>query len=362
LEDFQQEDPPLTREVMHDWVGNPYGVNSLYKEEHRRVWGITNGQTSPNWICSGFYESSFVAPSGASLEPPPSDSAAALEAMANTNPSRPEVDLPVFLFELKDFPRMVRQMGNIVKELGAFTRGDLRKSGGLPGAGLADQYLSQQFGWQPLVGDLARMMDFVGNTERRAAELKRLHSERGLRRNYRVWEDPGIENSWLSYLGPSYGATARGYVKYRTKRSKWVSLEWKPLTAPTFNTDEEAMNEARNLVFGLNLSPASLWEAMPWSWLIDWFSNCGDFLNAHRNRIPVTCTNICVMTKEETVYTDFTFDSNPWNATVKLQNPVYVVKQRNPVGGFLLPEFFDPFLDGRQSAILSSLAINRIGR
>jgi hypothetical protein len=32
------------------------------------------------------------------------------------------------------------------------------------------------------------------------------------------------------------------------------------------------------LLFGLRINPTHLWQIMPWSWLIDWFTNLGDII------------------------------------------------------------------------------------
>jgi hypothetical protein len=36
---------------------------------------------------------------------------------------------------------------------------------------------------------------------------------------------------------------------------------------------------ASKLVFGLDITPQTLWEMTPWSWAIDWVTNAGDVLS-----------------------------------------------------------------------------------
>jgi len=39
----------------------------------------------------------------------------------------------------------------------------------------------------------------------------------------------------------------------------------------------------------------SAWEAIPFSWFIDYMVNVGDFLKTSRNEIPVLAENMCIM-------------------------------------------------------------------
>jgi hypothetical protein len=97
----------------------------------------------------------------------PSDAFVATTTVAKTNPSRPSVDLPVALFELKDFPQLFKSAGKpFFKKV-------------------AGANLSYEFGIKPLASDLAKLIMFSDILDKRVIELKRL-AERGLRRRIDV--------------------------------------------------------------------------------------------------------------------------------------------------------------------------------
>jgi hypothetical protein len=126
-------------------------------------------------------------------------------------------------------------------------------------------------------------------------------------------------------------------------------------------TDDEKLKLARKIVWGFNtIDAASLWNAMPWSWLFDWFGSVGDFLDAHRNGVPCEATEVCVMTNVEIRGNNIEYLSNPWGAkVVPYWKPIHVRKNRDVASGLTAPSFHLPFLSGKQLSILSALAITR---
>jgi hypothetical protein len=56
-------------------------------------------------------------------------------------------------------------------------------------------------------------------------------------------------------------------------------------------------------VLGLNMRPATLWNAIPWSWLVDYLFNIGDMLDATGGQLAWKCTSMCIMHRSEAVST-----------------------------------------------------------
>jgi hypothetical protein len=361
FDDYHQ--PAATSdESMSDWIGNRHGINSLHHEGVDPILGYVNGRVSYYYSTEGYYHYDGMLGPVSPSEPAPSHSDAVLKALANTNPSRPEVDLPVFIMELRDMPRMIKHLGDSIKHLGSWNVRHLNRWRHVPKS-YAENILATEFGWKPLLNDLVKMLDFVDEVDTRVNEIKRLKSERGLRRNQTVYSDDGTTPTYSVYVGPPYANKTRFKFKWRTRRRMWVSVNWKPINDISSVSDTESLDLARSLVLGLDIKPATLWEAMPWSWLIDWFSSTGDWLDSHRNRIPVTANDICVMESSRTYAKYMGIDSNPYGATFtpNSKNGRFVHK-RTPIHSHPLPSFHLPFLDGRQWSILSSLAVLNIGR
>ena len=60
-------------------------------------------------------------------------------------------------------------------------------------------------------------------------------------------------------------------------------------------------------LFGLNPTPSLLWEVLPWSWLIDWFSNVGDVVsNMSSNAVDNLVAHYAYVMRTQTVQTTYT--------------------------------------------------------
>lgn len=270
--------------------------------------------------------------------------------LARSSPSRPIVDLPVFLFELKDLPNMIRQAGRAIKRASG--------AGGPPpdAQGVASAHLAYNFGWAPLIDDLSKLLNWQEAVDRKMDQLRRLHSKGGLRRNITLEE---VEAGPV--VTPQTAVQSSGILIYSTKskitkRKSWGSVRWNPSSIPKGGAP--SYKDAFMAAFGLNVSIATVWEALPWSWLIDWFSSVGDYLAAHRNTVPATPSRICIMQMTTTV-TSYPLESIASGFGWKGATVSRVTKTRTPTSISVLPTVYLPFLSGYQLSILGALAIVR---
>jgi hypothetical protein len=304
-----------------------------------------------------------------------SDGVVATRTKALSNPSRAYVSIPNFLFELKDLPGMIRDIGKL-KLIGRRARSLPHWQRGKPltAKDAANLQLSYQMGWQPLISDLRRMLDFQQKVDRRINDLENLFvRNRGLRRvvgkeRAESARRRGAPGMWKSTVNTSSTSTVESNlgiilscrVEKTTSMEKWGSVRWTSTALPgTRYSNRQLRILARSLVFGLNHNPKALWDAIPWSWLVDWFTNVGDFLEANTNVIPVQCSNVCVMThtRTEEVWsrTNFELEVHGGYGTKILET-----KKRSLNAGTLSATF--PFISGRQFSILGALAIQRMKR
>lgn len=82
---------------------------------------------------------------------------------------------------------------------------------------------------------------------------------------------------------------------------QWGVARWKPQKSFQFpSSDAEFARRA------LGLTPDAItlnvWESLPWSWLIDYFTNVGNVLGA-QNHVVATAISGCIMTHSTTVMT-----------------------------------------------------------
>lgn len=338
--------PATLSKTMIDTIGNKQGVNMLDLSIQRPVIGSYTGRTQ-EYTCTDYYFSRWLEP--LTVPNQPSDASVVTSGLARTNPSRPYVDPGLLIQDLKDLPQMLLDIGTYIKSK------DKRPSAKM----VANGYLSWNFGWMPLVGDLVKLVQFQTAVEKRKAELQSLRTK-GLHRTYTAFT-----GTWPwkfeSYFPVFYGGCPYWEFVYETTTKKWMSVDYK-LSAPPPPMDASGLDEtARNLVGGMNLSASTLWDLMPWSWMIDWFSNVGDILAATRNVLGTETSNICVMTHTTTQLKKVTrLDNGPWHGNFKVAPGANSEFKKRSVG-FFGPslELKLPFLDGGQLSILSALAVQR---
>jgi hypothetical protein len=154
---------------------------------------------------------------------------------------------------------------------------------------LGKEYLNVQFGWVPFLNDLRRLYDTWNSVNSRLAQIIR-DNGKGIRRRATLYRNSntvvstvGGEGSYnigfplsYNYTDPTAGT---GVSKKTVVESEkiWFSGRFRYYIPDV--TDDQWTKDAKSALFGLNPTPALLWELMPYSWLIDWFSNVGDVIN-----------------------------------------------------------------------------------
>jgi hypothetical protein len=261
--------------------------------------------------------------------------------LARTNPSRPVVSIPTYIGELRDAPELIRLTGKSLLKKGAST------------------YLNWQFGWEPLISDLRKMVDFQSHVEKRMKEIQSLTKKGGLHRRISI-DEGSIEGPEESVSIDGVYAAVNATRQTITTWKTWGTVNW--LQDPEVKLPQssaEMLALARRSVYGLSLDPGSIatdaWNLLPWSWLVDWFTNAGDFISSFDNTVPAVPFNPCIM-KEIKSTTTFKRTNSNWisggdasiTRTLKLRR----------LGDATLAANL-PFLSGRQLSILGSLAITR---
>lgn len=279
----------------------------------------------------------------------------AVKAMAATNPSRPVADIPVAIFELHEIVSLIRTTGSNI-----FSQIKKKKEiSSLDPVGIAQANLLYQFGIKPLISDLQAILDFQEHVDKRVEDLKDLFAKGGLSKTYRKkipFHAAGTVSGMVTVN--SLGPFLRCQRIYKTEEKSWGFAKWNILEGTPFPKNESAMRElARKSIYGLTLDASTVWEAIPWSWLVDYAIGVGAFLSAHRNIVPAKCTvlYVCRHATTECIFGD----SRDSNLVVTGWTNVSVRKSRTPVA-FVTPAAHLPFLNGTQMSIIASLGILRL--
>lgn len=281
----------------------------------------------------------------------PSTTYAATQAAARTNPSRPYVDLPVSVLELREIPMLVRDAGRNVFHQAAST------------------HIKNQFGIQPMARDIVNLMGFGRAVERRTAEVERLVSRRGLRRTVKI----GVYSNNGTYKWPvqSNGVFIEPTFNWGKVIEVKAHCRWMPqFSAQSLHiaSQRRALVERALLGLGFDLSgnfdaatiTSQMWELIPWSWLMDWCGGIGDYFMSQRNIIPASLETVVVLEHSYLRYSCPTWTATDNSASMSAIRTVWESKRRSP--GTVAPAAHFPFLNGRQMGILGALATLRMRR
>jgi hypothetical protein len=217
----------------HHYTGKVYG-------EHLRPWALPTKKDGTAW------------------------GATAYNRMKPTKPLFPGANA---FYEMREVPEMLRQ--------------ELHKS---KLKNIGSYFLALKFGWAPLLSDIQSMMRFYDASKKRIRWLLD-HNGKPVRRRIQLVSDisdPVFESGTYPLTQPGfvsqfYKSTPTWKKKTVTSDSVWASAQFVYHLPPG---PDDVLFKARmyDRLFGAYVSPEFVWNAIPWSWLADWFGNVGDIL------------------------------------------------------------------------------------
>lgn len=240
------------------------------------------------------------------------------------------------------------------------------------------EYLNVVFGWKPLLNDIRKMVNLVMTIERRMNQIRNENGH-GIRRRATIEDSNTVTSSvtqsigsFLNCVSAPAGVFALGHSTYtvvtRTESKKWYAARYRYYIPDTDSS--QWTRRAQLALFGALPTPELLWEVLPWSWLIDYFTNFGDVVsNASRNAVDnLTCdysytmhhVKVTTVMSTQTNYgpTSSVTGFRAGDATI---SATHVVERKcrqgslNPYGlGFTIGS-----LTTYQSAVLAALGISR---
>lgn len=335
---------------------------------------------SVGWVWSGNFICGKI-PSGSSLIVPGSSALEAAsygpQAWNKFRPGRPSVNMGVFLGELRDLPRMLKDTCSRLKDLHKGLRETFGKNWkSLPhelvakrgGKQLAQDYLSYQFGWAPFVSDLRKAYELHQKIDRSLNEIRS--------NNGRVRRRGGVlvntSNTVVESNSTDYGAfyptlptqmyaAAPRYVRTRTEAKRiWFKGAFR-YWIPDMGTPQWERRTTR-LLYGLTLNAEVAWNLIPWSWLADWFGNIGDNIASLDNGWAdnLTAKYAYVMAHDSIVTHHTATAVFSGGGSMSCDTTVeYHSKSRVVASPYGFDVSFDS-LNGRRLAILAALGITRL--
>ena len=205
-----------------------------------------------------------------------SSSAYAAMAVARTTPNRPYVDMVQNVLELGDLPLLIKDAGDSL----------------IKGAG--NEYLRYQFGIKPLVSDIGKLLYWSELVHRRLDQIEKLRQTGGYRKTVNL-DTLTATSSSLNQTMQSSGCFLSGTIDSIGSRTIRGHVRYLPTVDFRKYSQVEMLAMAKRSVIGLELNFSGLWEGLPFTWLIDWYTNIGDLLMQTRNIVPVSVQSVTLM-------------------------------------------------------------------
>lgn len=341
-----------SKKTMDDILHYPPRSGEPMEIKRNLVTGSINGQWGNrvfiNWLPDRYWNSNISYLQGhLSDSRRPTDSALVTTLLMRANPESIKSNFPLFLFELRELPSMLKQIGDVLR----------RRSP--PSLGTPGQYwLGYNFGWAPLVDDLGAMLTCLDSVEKRARQLVQIQRKGGktIRRDLFKGYVPRTYRG--SYTAQSLGAILYSdeYWEY-TKRSISGYCRYVPKGPPV--SDRALFKRAWNTYHGLKLRPSQLWDAFPWSWFSDYFLNIGDYVAATQGGCDYRLTEYALMEDATTSLIGYIYNDI---GSAKLYRNIYTSRRRWKPPISVDTKFDTPFLTKYQTSILGSLITARLFR
>lgn len=251
-----------------------------------------------------------------------------------------------------------------------------------------DEFLNQQFGWFPFFRDLSEQLKLVTDFRNQEAKFLRLNGQWQKRR----WREPDFRlddlvyqsnsNSADTYASPSLfsfrepfnirdpeGQHGHGRPDHLGIRRQVIVEIWyegkfrsyRPEFDKGLESGYPALDSARRwmAMSGLQANPTTLYNIVPWTWLIDWFAGVGDAIQRYEDMLTdsVACEYFYLM-RRIVDRLEYTITKQTCAGPLELKWFDGVETKRRAVGKSAFGFSGSPSgLTSRQQAILGALAV-----
>lgn len=184
-------------------------------------------------------------------------------------PAKPVVNLSVFLYEIAEIAKLFKIALSSVKKI-------------------AGSYLNLQFGWLPTLSELGNLIDAASNMTNLINQLMRDNNQWIHRAGNVATEDEttGLTNITPSVYPYNYVSNLKGTQQIRIKTRISFAGRFKYYIPAIENNTQSGRLRAARRILGLEgITPSNIWEIIPFSWMIDYFSNMGDIISNFESSI-----------------------------------------------------------------------------
>jgi hypothetical protein len=250
------------------------------------------------------------------------------------------IDVPLLILELKELPKLIRDTERL------YQRKDVQPH---------DALLGWNFGWSPILSDLQKMINLQRAIAQQMQRLRGVLRREVLSGRLKSKPEPlGPHSTTAVHSIVGLGNQRATETEVSVKADAWYSARISPRDWDILDR-LESLSQYRAVGFTGNARASTIWNIIPWSFFVDYFTNVGDLVERLDNRFKWDIGSICLMNKLEVrSRTDWTRIS--WQASIQDEpgSTVYHLKHRDVVGsvaGFR----FVPVLNNKQAFNIAAL-------
>jgi len=216
------------------------------------------------------------------------------DAWSKTKPHLEKAGLGLAIKELRDLPRMLSKSAGVFNEGWKLLTGSAKQGVRMAPKKVGDHFLNHQFGWVPFVSDVEKAITIAQNSREIISKMSRENGKDIRRRRTLVTDSSEFlarkDGGW--FMEPA-GDTIGGLIgDGEAFRELWVQQDVVVTSSgsfryyrPEFDLGDshywDALNQMKRhlTIHGARINPSFVYNATPWTWLINWFSNAGDHVD-----------------------------------------------------------------------------------
>lgn len=245
---------------------------------------------------------------------------------------------------------------------------------------VSDNYLNYVFGWVPIINDT---IDLAANTVRLEKRLRQLYRDNGkaVRRSGPVGSTTtsvSVTNSYNSGGGYCFPPVVEGpfdpkgqhkaitettTTSFRFSGRFRYYIQFPKRNLGFLEVGSRYDYQLNRILFGGEITPQTLYEIMPWSWLIDWVAPLGDVIgNVVNDPIDNLTADYAFITGKQVSTKTYNVrgqgkEISPYDTTATLTQEVIQRRGASPYGFGLLWSDFSL----KQLSILAALGYQKLG-
>lgn len=224
---------------------------------------------------------------------------------------------------------------------------------------LANDHLQYAFGWAPLLSDLSKIWDVSEWTDQRARMLLRAQQQGFITRT----KQRGTHSQRFVVNNEPYntfGYSISGVATTDCSSRAWTSSRWRYVGSIPFGSSlSQARQGLKSAAYGWDLTFDTIWNAIPWSWMVDYFTDISDILSIHSNKAGFKFDSAVAMEHRM-----ITTEVEPKRGLELGASKVTILRE-SKARTIATPTIFDAqinFLRPKQLANLVALGVTRLGR